>query len=110
MEIRTSFERDAIDQQDVFLTDDEEVALLTELGRLVQLQLGDSPESEYTTEQATELAGLAFVAGRAYQRAEDGSTPMFDTEIEETGTVTVELSRQTIEALLARVITDSLRG
>lgn len=110
MEIRKYFERDTIAEHDVFLDDDEEIALLAGLKDLVQMQLGDNEETEYTAEQAIELAGLAFVAGRAFQSEIEGDFSSLEIEGNVPGAITVELSQQTIEALLTKVITESLRG
>lgn len=105
MEIGKYFERDTIEEHDVFLSDDEEIALLSELKKLTEMQLGEG--EQYEVGAAIELAGLAFVAGRAYQSEIEGDFRTLEVQEDET-TVTVELSKATVEALLARVVAERL--
>lgn len=102
MSIRTSFEEDTIINFEVFLTDEEQSELLDELNKLIELS---DPEDTGSLKagDVIGLAGLAFVAGRAYQRELSASEDAGDY-------VTVDLSKETIESLLARVITDVLRS
>jgi hypothetical protein len=72
MTIKHHFETETISEQDVFLDNDEEIELISWLEELIKHQVAaQDVAGDFDQENAMNLAALAFVAGRSYQKVID---------------------------------------